>query len=183
MSITLSPLSKLDANYSEVIDLYKSAFPEAQHIPAWFLRYKLRNGKQGFSTLYSNETWVGLIYFTEYKDIIFVQFIAISAACRSNGYGSQVMDELKQTYPQKRIVLNIQPLDEHANNYQQRLKRRAFYQKNGFDSSGFIVKEPGEKLEMLIYGGSISKDEVDDMYSHLFGSILSRFVKPQVIKI
>lgn len=183
MSINLKPLSKYDLNYLKVIDLYKHAFPGAQHIPTWLLRYKLRNGKAGFSSIYTDDTWIGLIYITEYKDIIFIQFLAISESHHSGGYGSKVMDSMQDTYSGKRVVLNIEVLDSQIKNNPQRIRRKAFYEKNGFSSSGYIVLEPKEKLEMLIHGGSISKEEIEAIYKDLFGHFLSLFLRPKVIKI
>ncbi|KGJ87995.1 GNAT family N-acetyltransferase [Thalassotalea sp. ND16A] len=183
MSINLRPLNKYDANYSEVIDLYKEAFPEAQRISTWILRYKLRKGKVGFNILYAHDDWIGLIYVTEYKDIIFVQFLAIAESYRSGGFGSKVLDSMKNMHFGKRIVLNIEELDKQANNNQQRIKRKAFYEKNGFCTTGYIVKEPGEQLEMLIFAGTISKEEIEAMYKNLFGRILGFFFRPKVIKI
>jgi hypothetical protein len=83
----------------------------------------------------------------------------------------------------KRIVLNIEELDEQSENYQQRVKRKAFYEKNGFNSSGYIVKEPDARHEMLIRGGSISKAEIEAMYQSLFGQFIGFFIRPKVIKI
>ncbi|ALS98020.1 GNAT family N-acetyltransferase [Lacimicrobium alkaliphilum] len=183
MSINFRPLTKYDANYLKVIDLYKEAFPGAQHIPTWILRYKLRNGKAGFNVLYAQDTWIGLIYITEYQDIVFVHFLAISESCRSGGYGSKVMDSLKEMYSGKRIVLNIEVIDKKGKNYQQRVKRKAFYENNGFTSSGYIVKEPAERLEMLILSGNITKEEIEAMYKDLFGGILGFIFRPKVIKV
>ena len=183
MSINFRPLTKHDVNFSRAIDLYKEAFPDIQRIPPWILQYKVGKGKAGSSIIYDHDTWVGFIYITEYKDIVFIQFFAISESCRSAGYGSKVIDSIRNQYFEKRIVLNIEELDEHADNNHQRIKRKAFYEKNGFSSSGYLVKEPGEQLEMLILGGSISKEEIEAMYKHLFGYILSFFFRPEVIKI
>lgn len=183
MNINFQALNQHDANYFEVIDLYKEAFPGAKRIPTFLLRYKLRNGKEGFNVLYENDEWIGLIYFTEYKDIVFIQFLAISESSRSKGYGSMVMESLKDRYTGKRIILSIEELDKQARNYQQRVKRKAFYEKNGFISTGYIVKEPDERYEMLIREGIISKDEIESLYDDLFGSIISFFIRPKVIKI
>ena len=183
MSINVRPLTKCDINYLKVIDLYKEAFPGAQRIPTSLLRYKLRNGKEGFNVLYEDDTWIGLIYATEYRDIVFVQFLAISESFRSDGYGSKVMESMKYMQPGKRIVLNIEELDEQAKNYQQRIKRKAFYEKNGFSSTGYIVKEPDGRHEMLIRGGIISEEEIEAMYKNLFGNIIGFFIRPKVIKI
>ncbi len=181
MSINFRPFNKHDVNYSKVIDLYKEAFPGAQRIPTFLLRYKLRNGKEGINVLYENNEWIGLIYSTEYRDIVFVQFLAISKSSRSRGYGSKVMESLGYIHSGKRIVLNIEELDERAENYQQRIKRKAFYEKNGFISAGYIVKEPDERHEMLIRGGCISKEEIELMYKNLLGNIIGFFIRPEVI--
>jgi hypothetical protein len=93
------------------------------------------------------------------------------------------MDSMREIYSGNRIVLNIEELDEQEENYQQRVKRKAFYGKNGFSSSGYIVKEPGERLEMLILGGNIKKEEIQSMYKNLFGRILGSFFRPEVIEI
>lgn len=182
MCITFYPISSDSANYIEVIDLYKEAFPEARKVPKWFLKYKLRNGKVGFSALYSEEKWIGLIHITEYEDIVFIQSIAILESCRSKGFGSQVLDSLKSVHLGKRIVLNIEVIDKQASNYKQRVKRKDFYESNGFLSSGFTVKEPGENLEMLIYGVGITKKEIESMYKNLFGRTLGFFLRPEVTK-
>ncbi|MFO7550713.1 MAG: GNAT family N-acetyltransferase [Haliea sp.] len=183
MNISFRPLTKYDANYRNVIGLYKEAFPGARFIPTWILRYKLRKGKAGFNVLYADNTWIGLIYTTAYKDIIFVQFLAILDSYRSAGLGSKVMDLLREMHSEKRIVLTIEEIDKHATNYQQRIKRREFYERNGFSSSGYIVKEPSERLEMMIIGGSISKGEIEELYESLLGGRLGFFFGPEVMKI
>jgi len=183
MSINFRPINQFDVNYYQVIDLYKEAFPGAQRIPTCLLRYKLRSGKKGFDVLYEDDAWIGLIYSTVYRDIIFVQFLAISESFRSEGYGSKVMKSMRYMQPGKRIVLNIEELNDQAENYQQRTRRKAFYEKNGFSSSGYIVKEPDARHEMLISGGSISKEEIEAMYKNLLGHIIGFFIRPKVIKI
>jgi len=182
MSINLRQLTQDDDNYSKVIDLYKKAFTTAKRVPTWLLKFKLRKGKTGFSVVYDDNTWIGLIYTTEYKGIVLVHFLAITESCRSGGYGSKVIDKMKTMHTGKRIILNIETLDKEEKNYQQRIRRKAFYEKNGFRSSGYIVKEPGEKLEMLIFGGSISKEEIEAIYENLFGSYLGFLFRPKVIK-
>ncbi|TWX53619.1 GNAT family N-acetyltransferase [Colwellia hornerae] len=182
MSIKFSPLTKYDVNYSNVIELYKEAFTTVRRVPSCLLRFMLRKGKDGFSVLYESDNWIGLIYLTEYKDIVFVHFFAIAEFQRSSGYGSKVLDALKDKY-ESRIVLNIEELQRQQQNYSQRVKRKAFYLNNGFISSGFIVKEPEERLEMLIHGGNISKEEIDAVYKNLFGGILGSLYRPKIITI
>lgn len=183
MSINYYPFTKDDVNYSKVIDLYEEAFPESQHTPLWLLRYKVRTGTAQFNIIYENDTWVGLIYTTEYKNILFVQLFAISKALRSGGYGSKIIGSLKVKNPGKRIVLNIEEVDGQAENKIQKVKRKVFYERSGFISSGYIVKEFGERYEMLIFGGHISKEEIYAIYKNLYGFVLGIFFKAEVVRI
>jgi ribosomal protein S18 acetylase RimI-like enzyme len=182
MTINFRPINKHDINYSKVIDLFFEAFPKLQRLPQWIVKYRMRNGKDGFDVLYEEHNWVGFIYAKEYKNIVFVKFFAISESVRSSGYGSIVMDSMRNRYSDKRIVLNIEELDEKEENYHQRVKRKAFYEKNGFNSTGFILKEPAERQEMLISGGTISKKEIEAMYRHFLGRFLFSLLKPEVLK-
>ncbi len=110
MKINLVPLSRSNDNYLDVIDLYKEAFTTVRNIPTWLLKFKLRNGKDGFNVIYAGDIWVGLIYTTEYKDIVFVHFFAISEPCRSSGYGSKVIDLLKTIHTNKKLYLTLKSL-------------------------------------------------------------------------
>lgn len=183
MSIRLLPISEYDENYPGVIALYRKSFPGAQRIPAWFLRFKLRNGKAGFSVLYSGDRWIGLIYLTEHEDVVFIHFLAIAESCRSSGYGGQVLAAISDAHAGKRIILNIEPLDEQAANYRQRVKRKSFYERCGFRSSGYLVQEPGEQFEMLVLGGTISKREIEEIYRKLLGRILGLLLAPTIARI
>jgi len=183
MTIKFMPLAREDDNYSNVFDLYEEAFSKVQRVPPWILRYKMRKGKAGFNVIYEQDTWIGFIYNIEYKGLVFIQFFAISEACRSQGYGSKVLDSMRERHSGTRIILNIEKIDDQSKNYPQTVKRKAFYEKNGFRSSGYIVNEPGEQLEMLILGGSISKKEIEEMYKYLLGTIFGLLFGPKIIKI
>ena len=93
------------------------------------------------------------------------------------------MDSMNEKYSDKRIVLTIEELDEKKENYQQRVKRKAFYEKNGFSSTGFIIREPAERQEVLIRGGTISQEEIEAMYKHFLGNLLFSLLKIEVLKI
>ena len=72
MTITFRPLNKRDINYSKVIELFFDAFPNVQRLPAWVVKYRMRNGKNGFDVIYDHNKWVGFLYTKEYKQIICV---------------------------------------------------------------------------------------------------------------
>ncbi|MEO0538684.1 MAG: GNAT family N-acetyltransferase [Cyanobacteria bacterium P01_A01_bin.123] len=160
-------------NSTKIKSLYENAFPKNERAPFWFLRHKAKQSNVSFNSLYDDESWIGLLYTIEYRDIILVFYFAIDAACRSGGYGTKVLTALRENHPDKRIVLNIEQIDERADNYAQRVKRKRFYGKNGYTSTGIIVEELGQPFEMLISGGSITPEETREVYRSLLGKILS----------
>jgi hypothetical protein len=45
------------------------------------------------------------------------------------------------------------------------------------------VKEPAQRLEMLVQGGVITKEEIEKMYKYLMGNILVFLFGPKITKI
>ncbi|MEL6232335.1 MAG: GNAT family N-acetyltransferase [Cyanobacteria bacterium J06627_3] len=173
MSINFVPAAIDKENSTKLESLYQDAFPKNERAPLWFLRYKAKQSNVAFSSLYEHGTWIGLLYTVEYRDILLVIYLAIDASCRSGGYGTKVLTALREGHPDKRIILNIEQTDKQADNNAQRVKRKRFYEKNGYTSTGIIVEELGQPFEMLISGGSITPEETRQVYRSFLGKILS----------
>jgi hypothetical protein len=173
------PVTKREVSYSKVRALYKKAFPKKEQVPLWMLFRNVKSRNASFNALYDNGKWVGLIYTIEHNNIVMVVYLAIDETCRSGGYGSKVLTSLKEKHPGKRIVLEIEKVDDRANNYEQRLKRKNFYKKNGYQSTGYITTLLGEKFEVMFIGGSISKVDLKGLYRILMGGFLSFFFAPK----
>jgi GNAT superfamily N-acetyltransferase len=173
MSIFFQPLAEDKENIANVESLYKRAFPRNERAPLWLLIHKVAKGKLQFNSLYDNESWIGLISTSVCKYIVYVIYFAIDDTHRSGGFGSKVLTALKERNPDKRIVLTIEPINDKANNFTQRVKRKKFYEKNGYRSSGYIVEEFGQSFEMLLLGASISPEEIRMVYRSFIGRVLS----------
>lgn len=87
-----------------------------------------------------------------YRHQTFVLYLATNEQIRSQGYGSMILDEVKQMTGGKECVLHIEALDENAENYEQRIRRKHFYEKNGFHSTGYMYKESDVEYEVLSTG-------------------------------
>ncbi len=173
MSIDFVPAAIDKENSTKVESLYKEAFPKNERAPLWFLRRKAKQSNVAFNSLYHNESWIGLLYTVEYRDILLVIYLAIDASYRSGGYGTKVLTALREDHPDKRIVLNVEQIDEQADNNVLRVKRKRFYEKNGYTSTGIIVEELGQPFEMLILGDFITPEETRQVYRSFLGKILS----------
>lgn len=113
--------------------------------------------------------------------MILVEYLAVSNQIRSKGTGSKILGEICRQYDDKRILLLIEKIDETANNLEQRIARKRFYLKNGFESSGVLMQGVSGDMEILCHGGSISEDEFIAVQTHALGRILFGLSKTKVI--
>lgn len=129
--------SKQDKNiYRDFSALYKEAFPKEERAPLFFLKAKAKKKVSDCFGIYDEDTFVGLLNLIYHKDIVFVFYFAVRGDLRGKGYGSQILDALKEKFPARRLILTIEDPDAPCENREQRQKRKAFYQKNCFAACG-----------------------------------------------
>lgn len=158
---------------SSLRGLYKKSFPLAERMPYFILKSKSKQQNADFFKIYDGNELIGLWYGVTCKDIVFIFYLAINENCRGKGYGSRVLQLIKEKYSECRIVLNIEELDENSPNYEQRLKRKAFYSKNGFFLLDYKIKEGSVIYNNLCYSES-GKAVTQQEYYELIKSYLGR---------
>jgi len=142
-------------NFPEIKKLYKSAFPPNETYPLEILTLMTLRKQLIFRVFYDDETLCGFIYYCLADQTIYVSYLAINDAIRGKGYGTKLINWLLETYPEKQIVLNVEPLDEKAANYDQRQKRVRFYERNGFYLTPHRLKEPGGEYATMANKGKL----------------------------
>lgn len=157
--------------------LYKEAFPIDERMPYFMLKSFADGDKCDFFMLYENG-FSGLMFTVYYNDIVYIFYLAVSPDKRGLGYGTKALEEAKRLFDGKRIILNMEELDEKYDNFSQRVKRARFYEANGFVMSDYKTAEKDVVYEMLYYGGYVSYDEYSSLIENLFGKfIFKRFYK------
>ncbi len=137
MNLTEKNLSKKLSNYKEICDFMKSVFPKEELMPMWIIRLLTLKKNYDFKVYYDNDLFVGILFTIESDDSLFVFYIAVNDKVHSKGYGSKLLQVLFNKYPNKAITLFIETMDDkNALNYEQRVKRLAFYERNGFIHTG-----------------------------------------------
>ena len=136
-----------------------------------------------FIVWYDGELWIGFNYLLFYKDLIFVQYVAIDSNIRSKGYGGKVIEKIKEIYPEYRIALGIEQLNKEAKNNELRIRRKNFYLKNGFIDSGYYVKQKPVPFELLFYGKYIEIEEVLETIKIMTGKLLWKIASPYFRKL
>lgn len=161
----------------EVKQLYKSAFPVLEQVPLFLLYRKVKQQKIDFFAVLDGEKFVGLASAAMQGDVVILLYLAIADTVRGKEYGSAVLHAVQEKYAGKRIILNIEEMDKQAANYAQRVKRKAFYQKNGFEILDYKVREVSTTYDMMSCGGYVSKTEYEAVMEFYTGKILYFIIK------
>lgn len=132
MELQTKQVTKKIKEYKEIKALLKSAFPRNEQTPISLLNHWAKKDKNQFCAYYEEDIFCGLTFTVSKNKTIFIMYLAITDKIRSKGFGSAILDQMKRQYPEYDFVLNIEPLDEKALNYEQRVKRFKFYKKMDF---------------------------------------------------
>lgn len=168
--------------YKNATKLYSSAFPPAEKIPLSMLKRTCKKGKAKFFGVYDARKFVGILYLVLMDDIISVFYFAVDENLRGKGYGSAILSAMKEKYPGTRIFLEIEKTDEHAKNNAERLRRKAFYERNGFAPCGFDVTEFGVTYEILSFGGAITMEEYRDIMRYFAGKFFYNLIYKRMLE-
>ena len=175
MTITSKPI-KNAPNKAEIKKLYLTAFPKEERLPWWLMRFWPALKRSDLTAYYDGATFCGFTFTATAGEILYVMFFAVDSEVRGQGYGSTILEHLKQSNPGKTILLNVELLDETAPNNHQRIKRMAFYRKNGFSDTGFNIREVGGVFRVLSSTGKMDADA----YQKVFLKLSYGFWKPKI---
>lgn len=166
----------------EIKEIYMEAFPERERKPFFTLKHSVKKGKAVLMVAMEGNQLLGFVVLIPYKDMVMVDYLAVSSKTRSKGTGSFIMQNVCRQYADKKIVLLIECLDDAAENKEQRAARRRFYLKNGFTSSDIFIEGAGGEMEILNYGGNISQGEYLALQEYALGRIFFKLSKIKVVK-
>ena len=149
--------------WSEINSLAKEAFPPEEYLAPIELVKMSKEDDFDFLLLTANERFVGFMVVQTYKNMAYLFFLAIESSCRSKGYGSYAIEALKETYPEKKQVVDFEMLDEKADNYEQRKKRRNFYLRNGYKETGLFLSYLGVDYEVFCMDNEFDEEEFKEL--------------------
>lgn len=129
--------------------LYLEAFPEEERLDFKLLTEKQNVGKGNFLGFYVDVGLVGMIYYAEYKGIVYIFYFAVDPKYRSKGYGKIMLNHICEKFNEHKIILLVEELDENAENNDQRIRRKNFYLTNGFTENEQFLVTLGIHFELL----------------------------------
>ena len=169
--------------WSEIKEIYMEAFPKCERKPFFLLRQSIKRKKAVLAVAAEGNQLLGVTVFVVHKDMVMIDYLAVSSKIRSRGTGSRILEHICGQFPDKKIVLLIERVDDMAENCQQRTARRRFYLKNGFTSSGIFITGAGGDMEVLNYGGTVSQEEYMDLQRYALGKLFFRLSRIQLAEV
>lgn len=148
MELTVRPISAETPELQSVRELYEEAFPENERAPFKILLRKSKRRNVDFLAYFDGSLLVGMTYAVRMGDLCYLFYLAVPEALRNGGYGSEILQKLKLLCPGHRIFLAMEEFREDAPNYDMRIRRLGFYERNGFHLIGQKVQEGPEIFEL-----------------------------------
>ena len=105
---------------------------------------------------------VALTFSFVFPDLFYLGFLAVDGRTRSAGYGSRILTHFRERYAGIPQLLEIEPLTRAAANYQQRMRRLAFYERNGFPVTNMITHAADQPYRVLARGGIVTPARLEE---------------------
>ena len=136
----------------DVATLLVNAFPEDERPPVPYFFQSLERKGNNIYTYYLNDEFIGFTYVTLYEDVCYLFFLAVSENKRHQGFGGQILEDIKKTYSDYVILLCFEEIDQKYPNYEQRIKRKEFYYSHGFKDNKLKTNEFGVIFDTAFIG-------------------------------
>lgn len=169
-----------ESQWAQIKEIYLEAFPKRERKPYFILRHSVKKKKAVVMTAAENNQLLGFAVLIPYQNMVMVDYLAVSSKIRSKGTGSYIMENICKHFTDKKIVLLIERPDDTAANQQQRLARRRFYLKNGFTSSDIFITGAGGDMEIMNYGGMVSREDYMELQKYTLGNLFFRLSKIRI---
>ncbi|MBQ1478019.1 MAG: GNAT family N-acetyltransferase [Erysipelotrichaceae bacterium] len=167
--LTKREVSKASPDLKEMRRLYNASFPDDERIAFRRLLKELSPERKMYA-YYEGEELVGLSYLFFHEDLVYLSYICIEESLRDKGYGSEVLQIILEDLKDHRIALDIEEVKEGTENEEERKRRKAFYLRNGFVSSGVFYRIYHVDYEILCAHGEVKKEDWHALIRKHWGS-------------
>lgn len=164
---------RIDKNYKdlkEIERLYNDSFPKNERIDFGRLIRMIGDDRAMYAYLEDGKI-IGMAYFFIFGDIAYLGYICVEEELRNRGYGTAILDKIKEEYRGYRIGIDIEEVKENSDNFEERQRRKDFYSRNGFVSTGIFYNFFFVDYEILSCGGLISKTEWQQLVEKHWGNV------------
>ncbi len=163
---------------NKIESLYYISFPDNERKPFNLILDKCKSDDMEVIAITGdNDEFLGLAITVLYKDIVILDYFAISMEQRGKNIGSEALRHIFNTYKNKRLLLEIEDPDVLSENQIERIRRKSFYLKNNMTVMPYKVDLLGVQMEILTYNCFVSFEEYHSVFENVFDKSVSDKVK------
>lgn len=160
----------------KIYRIYVESFPKEERMPFTNI-FRKDNKLIELISIKEDNKVIGFFINMKYEDIVLISFFGVQKKYRNKKLGSKALEALKDMYKDKKILLEIEVLDDKSHNYDMRVRRKNFYKRHGFVTANIFVDLFGVDLEVMCNNCDLTKEDYIDFYENVIGKELSRNVK------
>ena len=168
---------KTDADWHNISKLYKKAFPLQERKPLWLIRSTYKKHKADVWLIEEQGNFRGFSITMNSGDLVMLDYFAVAEKFRGQGYGSSCLKWLQDKYKDSRFFLEIESVYVKAKNMEQRIGRKAFYERNGMQEVGIAAKVFGVELVSMGYQCELTFEEYKKLYADCYGKLVGMNIR------
>ncbi len=137
-------------------------------MPIWILNILAKKRNVEYVAYYDNDLFVGISLVMTTKTHVYLWYLSVNDEIQGKGYGSKILQCIHNAYPNKIINLDFERIKPNTSNYQQRLNRAKFYEKNGYLNTNYYFSVGKKDFSIYSYPKQMNKQEIRSLYKDLF---------------
>lgn len=145
--------------YDRVRDLQLTAFPPEERFTMEKILSLAESDHIEYKSFWEGEQLCGILFYNVGETMLYLFYLAVPDEVRSHGYGAKLLHWLREFYPDKVVVGNIEPTGIGADNEEQRIRRFVFYERNGFGKVPYRLSDDSGLYDIISSGSTFDKDE------------------------
>ena len=161
-------ISTENANDGQLKQLYETAFPKEEQIPWDDLVRLISEMHLDFTAYYDGEEFIGFTIVYPRPSFNWYWYFAVKEELRGKGLGQQILNQLIKKYKGQSCVLDMESPCQECANKEQRLRRQAFYLRNGFRDTNVYRSWDDLEMTIMIMGpGTFTLQDWDEIVGEL----------------
>ncbi len=139
-------------------------FPGNERPPFNLLLMRTKLPDAEFLAFYEKGELCGITVTVQNDEAVLLSYLAVCEEKRSQGVGTELVKYIKKRGAGKQIIADIEALDPHAANIGDRVRRKRFYIRNGFEELHAGFAYGGTDYELLCSGGGFDENKLRRLY-------------------
>lgn len=136
-----------------------------------------RKGYNPYIAVADDGTFEGLLFFWLYDQAVYVEHLAVRPEMRGRNIGSRLVEELAERYPNRTVILEIDPPEDEIS-----CRRKGFYERLGFKANGcyryvhpsYLVGEQAHPHDLVLmsYPAQLTDEQTEDFVKFMASHVL-----------